>query len=386
MKTIRILIINPWSGVVGPNVGLLQLVKEGVKRNHRMHVLFPVKDEMFENAETLGAKAHLDNGLALTPREIGPKSATGHSKLAYQQLKISLSAIKKVRPNVICINAENMLFAPLAAKICKIPFVIYVRGARFVELKHIGKLYFGIQKIFNPRYIAVSNYVSIGLRKMGVSERAINIIPNGVDLDVFRPIPKEKTLIKELGIPINHSIIGAICHLTPRKGIHHILEIMKLLMKRVPRISCIVVGKENEKHYKYLLEKKIKEYNLADRIKLLGERQDVSRIISCLDVLVHPSETESFGRTIAESMAMGKPVVGFDIDAVPELVTHGVTGYIAEPFNYDEICRYTEKLLRDNELKKRMGLNGLEKAKVEYDVNKNIGKTIDLLEMLSKQS
>jgi glycosyltransferase involved in cell wall biosynthesis len=50
-------------------------------------------------------------------------------------------------------------------------------------------------------------------------------------------------------------------------------------------------------------------------------------------MLIHPSETESFGITIAEAMAMAKPVLGFDVGAVPELIGHNKTGFIVKPFD-----------------------------------------------------
>ena len=120
--------------------------------------------------------------------------------------------------------------------------------------------------------------------------------------------------------------------------------------------------------------------SVMDRLRFCGYREDVPELLACMDVVVHPSETESFGRAIAEAMACGKPVVGFDVGAVGELIDDGRTGILVPPFDPDGLARAVVRLLRDDALRAGMGRAAREKALRCYDVRRTIGAAIDVLE------
>lgn len=384
MNSVRILIVNPWQGIIGPNVGFLQLVEEARRRRHEVHAICPGRDDTAAQAEAFGATLHIDEELTLTPRELSAKALGRQLRVAVNQFRVAYRAIKKLKPEVICINAENLLFAPMACGIAGVPCAIYVRGARFVELNKIGRVYFGLQLFGNPTYLAVSHHVGDGLANLGISRKFIEVVLNGVDLKHFYPKPPDDTLKTELKIPPEHRLIGTVCHLTPRKGVHHLVEIMALLKDRCPYLSCIVVGKAQEPAYFERLKNRIESYGLSERMKLVGERRDISRILSSLDVMVHPSETESFGRTIAEAMAMGKPVIGFDVGAVPELVQHDKSGYIVRPFDHQQAAVHIEALINDGAGIKKMGAIAVARVAQLYSLDKNVGGAVDVLERIAK--
>ena len=379
-----ILIINPWQGIIGPNIGFGQLVEESLRRKIEVHVLCRERDDMAARAESMGARLHIDKALSLTPRDLNAKSIPLHLQIAANQIRCTYRVATQVRPDAICINAENILFAPLASRIAGVPCAVYVRGARFIELKHLGRIYFSLQRAAHPTYLAVSQHVADGLAQLGVPVEKIEVVPNGVNLNRFHPIPADHTLKNELGVPSNHRLIGTICHLTPRKGVHHLIEIMALLKNRIENLTCLVVGGVHDASYATTLQQRIDQCGLHDRMKLLGQRTDTSRILSCLELLVHPSETESFGRTIAEAMAMAKPVVGFDVGAVPELIQHGECGFVAKPFDYPQAAQFIERILKDATMLESMGQHALRRATEHYNLSTNIARAVDILERLAR--
>ncbi len=99
-----------------------------------------------------------------------------------------------------------------------------------------------------------------------------------------------------------------------------------------------------------------------------------------MDVVVHPSESESFGRSIAEAMACGKPVIGFAVGAVPELVLDGQTGIVVRPFDTAALAAAIERLLIDESRRQQMGAAGRQRARELYDLKRNVGAAISLLE------
>ena len=75
---------------------------------------------------------------------------------------------------------------------------------------------------------------------------------------------------------------------------------------------------------------KVKELGLTDRVTFCGKQDDVAQVISLADVMLLPSEKESFGLVALEAMACGVPTIGSNAGGIPELITHGETGYLAD--------------------------------------------------------
>ena len=86
---------------------------------------------------------------------------------------------------------------------------------------------------------------------------------------------------------------------------------------------------------------------LADSVRYVGVVEDVVPILKAADVLLLPSETESFGLVALEAMASGVPVVASDVGGLPEVVEHGVTGFLAPVGDVDAMAAFCLKLLAD---------------------------------------
>ncbi|MDY7011396.1 MAG: glycosyltransferase family 4 protein, partial [Planctomycetota bacterium] len=132
------------------------------------------------------------------------------------------------------------------------------------------------------------------------------------------------------------------------------------------------------------LRRQAADLGIADRVIFAGRRTDIPDLLRLVDVLVHPSETESFGRTIAEAMACEKPVVGFRVGAVGELISDGQTGILIEPFDTEAMAEATVRLLKDENLRRLMGEAGRERALRLYDLKTNIAAMVDVIEQVAE--
>lgn len=314
-----ILFVNPWQGVIGPNVGMGQLAREALSRGHAVHIVLRECDEAAEALLHSGAQLHVMQGLELTPRSVRLLSLGKHLLRTWAASRRVAALARRIAADVICINSENMLLMPRAGRLAERRVMVVVRGIRFMELGLAGRAYFGLQKRWVDRYLAVSNSVRDGLLGMGVADGRISVVCNGVDTQVFAPGPPDAAKAGQLGIPPGHSVVAAVSHLVARKGMHHLIEALGHVMRGRPQTTCLIVGgvlDEESRPYADALKKRAAELGIADRVRFLGSRNDVADIFRLGDVVVHPSETESFGRTIAEAMACGKPVVGFRVGAV----------------------------------------------------------------------
>ncbi len=97
---------------------------------------------------------------------------------------------------------------------------------------------------------------------------------------------------------------------------------------------------------------------LRERMVYLGFRDDAERVIAAADVVVCSSSFESYGIVNVEAMACGKPVVSTSRGGPSETIVHGETGFLVEPGDYEGLARHVITLLRDSDLRARMGQAG----------------------------
>ncbi len=383
----KILFINPWEGIIGPNVGMQQLVDESLHRGHEIHIITRVLDSITGEYTKKGVVFHRLEKIRVTPRQKDPIKLLREVFTDYLAYRKACRVAESIVPDVVCINGENMLFAPRVAKYVKSPSVTILRGARFLELGFAAKLFFSIQSRWVDNYIGVSRHVCDGLAGLGISAQKIQMVYNGVDMSRYKPESGNDKFRSDHNISPNHKIIGTVCHLVPRKGIHHLIEGLGILKKTYSGFVCLIAGPEHKGHEAYTenLHQRISDLNLKDNVKLLGQRDDVDIILKQVDVFVHPSETESFGRVIAEAMACGKPCIGFDVGAVPELIEDQKTGYIVKPYDTETLAQCISILLQDEQLCKEFGQAAYEKAVKCYDLKTNIAATMDVIERAHKK-
>jgi glycosyltransferase involved in cell wall biosynthesis len=186
----------------------------------------------------------------------------------------------------------------------------------------------------------------------GCPVRKIRVIPNGVDLDRFRPLPADPRFRAELGIPPGTPVAGIVAALRPEKNHELFLESARLVGKEIPRARFLVVGDGPQRAG---LEKRAAELGVADAVQFLGTRHDVAEVLSLVDVFVLTSHMEANPVSILEAMACEKPVVATSVGSVPENVLDGRTGYLAEPGDARRIADRVIRLLRDPALAAEMG-------------------------------
>ena len=103
---------------------------------------------------------------------------------------------------------------------------------------------------------------------------------------------------------------------------------------------------------------------------------------SAADLLVSPTRAESFGLVCLESIACGTPVVAFGVGGVPDIVRHGVTGYLADPENSTDLRDGIVELLEDERLRDLLSQQGPSIAKKEYSLNLQVQRHIELYQQV----
>lgn len=172
-------------------------------------------------------------------------------------------------------------------------------------------------KVIVPSQVAASAFVKAGGR-----EELVDVVPNGLAVQPDPSSPSE--LRQQLGLP-KGPLVGVFSRLAAWKGQHVLIEAVASL----PGVSCIVVGDAlfGEKDYATRLSQLVAKLGVGDRVRFLGHRSDVPKLMKAVDVMVHPSiDPEPFGRTLVEAMLAGVPVVATDAGAAPDILDGGKAG------------------------------------------------------------
>lgn len=278
-----------------------------------------------------------------------------------------------------------------AAKLWKKPLVVTVHEVwgrmwfRFEKnvLKAIFN-YLGERLLTNMPYNAVtccSIFTFNSLRILGVKEGVITYIPNGVDLDLFRPRIEEAKLKKELNLD-GSKVYMYYGRPGISKGIKVLIKTAALIKKRVNNSKLLLIlDKEPIKEYNNII-RLINKLNLWDHIRLLDPvpRKDLPRYIALADLVAVPSLSEGFGFTAVEAEAMKKPVVATYAGSLPEVVSNRGSGLLVKPNSVNELYEAICNILENEDEALRMGKIGWNLV-TKFDWN----NSIDSLEKLYKK-
>ena len=116
----------------------------------------------------------------------------------------------------------------------------------------------------------------------------------------------------------------------------------------------------------------VSDLKLSDKVHFLGEQDQLEPLLACADLFLLPSEQESFGLTALEAMNCGVPVIATDIGGLPELVTHGETGYLFPIGETDRMAEAAAALLKDSEQHGRFGRKARDRAVESFTANQII--------------
>lgn len=186
------------------------------------------------------------------------------------------------------------------------------------------------------RVIAASRFIADLIhRQHDTDPSRIRIIPRGVDPAVFDPDAvaghRVARLALEWRLPHGASVVLLPGRLTSWKGQTVLIEALARLSGR--NVCCVLVGSDQgRRRYSAGLIRQAEALGVADRVRLVGECQDMPAALLLADVVVHAStQPEAFGRVVIEAQAMRRPVVASDLGAPIETVEHGVTGWRTPP-------------------------------------------------------
>ena len=195
--------------------------------------------------------------------------------------------------------------------------------------------------------------------------KKIKVIPNGMDLKRYKPM--NQALARQvMGLPNNKKLVlfGAMRATSdPNKGFSYLQSALHKLKKKLfaKEIEIVVFGSSKPENVPDFAFPVYYTGRLHDDISL-------AVLYSAADVMVVPSKQEAFGQTASEAMACGTPVVAFDTTGLKDIVDHKKNGYLARPFDIEDLAHGIGWVLSDSERHHALALAAREKVEREFEI------------------
>lgn len=173
--------------------------------------------------------------------------------------------------------------------------------------------------------------------------KEIDVVPNFIDLSKFNH--EFTDCQREMMANENERIITHISNLRPVKRIMDIIEIFDRVQKEIPA-KLILVGDGPEKEKAEAL---CRAKGIDEKVIFLGNSSEIDKILCFSDLFLLPSEKESFGLAALEAMASGVPVISTNTGGLPEVNEHGVSGYLSEVGDVEDMATKALSILKSDE-------------------------------------
>jgi glycosyltransferase involved in cell wall biosynthesis len=213
-------------------------------------------------------------------------------------------------------------------------------------------------------------------RAEGCPKHKVFVIPNGVDVERFRPLPTPPGLCEQIGLPADAPAAAIVAALRPEKNHELFLRAAARVIARVPTARFLVIGDGPRRP---LLEQLATELGIADSIHFLGTRSDVPQLLSLVDGLLLTSHMEANPVSILEGLACGKPVIATRVGSIPETVHDGRNGFLVDPGSEEQLADRTIALFEDRALARTLGAAGRDGVVADWSLQRMVDGYQDLI-------
>lgn len=346
----RVLYVSTPSAYSGAEESLCQLVGGLNQELYRPYALIGAEGYFTERLRQFGAEVIADN------RDFSTDTVAN--------LFYVLSVLKRVKPDVIHVNAPSGMPVILAAKLLDIPLVFHPRGAAFDDFtEHLKS---------SDAIIAVSEFIRDELEKKEIEKERISVIFDGVDARHFSPEGFDKTAMREeLGLPQEARIALCIARFSTNKRQELLVAASASLVKVIPDYHLVFVGEAEDQKYFTDIVEQLERAGLSKQTTFLPFQRDIRKVEAAADVLVLCSDREALGTCLLESMAMGLPVVVSDSGGSHELFADGVTGLVTKGGEVKALAAAIEAVLGDAEFARRLAMAARAYAASELTVERH---------------
>jgi glycosyltransferase involved in cell wall biosynthesis len=225
--------------------------------------------------------------------------------------------------------------------------------------------------------LAVSRATADSIVRLGADPSKVHLAYCGVDVMSFDLAAQAAARFRadeEIGADV--PLVGMFGQVTRWKGWHVLVDAIPQVMVRFPAARFVFVGRpmtEPDRPYQAALQARLLDLGLDRAVRWTGFREDVPRIMTACDVIVHASiQPEPLGVVIMEGLAARRPVICTSGGGTEEMVTHNETGLVVPPGNPGALAEAVNKLLSDPPLRVQMGNKGREVVETRFTHDRRV--------------
>lgn len=255
------------------------------------------------------------------------------------------------------------VFGGAAALLARVPHLATIHGRHYVTESPRRVMAYRLLRRLGVPIVAVSADLRAFLAKgFGLDPSRLEIVANGIE------VPADPTRLSgairdaarsRLGLPTQVPLLLCVGNLYPVKDHATLVRALSGL----PGVHLAIAGRGDEEAN---LRRLAQELGLADRLHLLGLRDDVPALIDVADVFVQPSQSEGLPLAVLEAMGHGIPVVASRVGGIPEAIKEGESGLLVPPGDSAGFAGAIGKILRSSSLADALGKGGRARALAEF--------------------
>jgi N-acetyl-alpha-D-glucosaminyl L-malate synthase BshA len=285
-----------------------------------------------------------------------------------QSYQLDLLHVHYAIPHSISALLARQMTAAFKEKARRLPFITTLHGTD-ITLVGVDRSYFGITKFSIEQSDGITA-ISEDLRRETISvfrvENEIRVIYNFVNCDTYKPNP-ERVGAAEFA-PNGEKLLIHVSNFRPVKRVLDCIRILAEVRQRAD-VRLLMVGDGPERGPAEHLAGKL---GVKEHVEFLGKQNHVERLLGLADVILMPSEMESFGLAALEAMACGVPPVSTQVGGVPELITDGVDGFLEEVGDIPRLAGRVTELVTDKPLHDKMAAAARHTASSRFCTDKII--------------
>ena len=316
--------------VGGMETSVIRLARELPQTSFRMSVLCPF--ESFVTSELRSAGCHV----LIAPVRDDPSWEAAQAAAAYVQDE----HVDVVHAHLANAHVLGAVVSSLTQRPCLA--TIHGRSLTMLDLE--------AHRLADTMHMCVvCNVAYSHARTLGVARDRLYLIPNGVP---FADAKATVDVRDVLGVASDVPVVGFVGRLSPEKSPEAFLRMAWLVAHQHPTVTFAIIGNGILRGE---LQQMARAFDIADRVRFLGERHDVRGLLSSLTLLALTSRAEGMPLALMEAMAEGIPVVATAVGGVPELVEHDRSGLLVGPGDITQMAEYVVALLDDAQRRRALG-------------------------------
>jgi glycosyltransferase involved in cell wall biosynthesis len=364
-------------GVVGGSLtGILHLIPRLDRRRFAPSLTLFEAKPIIADLEAIGVPVHVLPPLPVPREPVGRlrlgralERLNGLHTVVAPRARALAELFRRERPALVYFanGLPATVDGVVAAALCRVPVICHEKGFR--AMGPFDRL----MSRWVDTCICMTDEIAAHYRERHLRARKFLTIYDGIDCEHF--VAADGAAIRrEFGIAPDAPLVGIVGHIQDWKGQLVVAEAVARARRRGPDIRCLVVGGVHRRGEEYAahLRERIAAPDVAGAVILAGARQDVAACMSAMDVVIHASTREPFGRVLIEAMALGKPLIAPREGGPLVIVADGETGVLVPPRDADALADAMVDLLADPARRRAMGTAARARVDAMFDIRHHV--------------